>query len=399
VFGSASWKLTSWERGPNRSVSPHDDPVEPANNLTLASTDRLRLEVAVAGNREIQSWPGASSFDSRPIDQIIGSGPTSTGSFGTYLIEVFDNPGADIEFTREQTFNNQRVFEYRFHIPLKSSHYRVKVDDGWQNTASSGSFGIVAATADLTRFTIRTDRLPAVAQMCQASTTIDYHEIRIGNGDFLIPLQSEFQTAQIDATRTRSVSRFSGCREYTADSTLSFDEAIPGTAKANEVHAAAAALPAGLALALKLTAPIDTRTASAGDVVTATVSKAVTVPGSNRILIPAGSRVKGRISEMRQFMKPAARFQIGLAFDTVAFEGIETPVALALVVEQNPLVSPGGSRERSFGSSLRSRPVDLNIPPPNNRGTGGTLVFRTDKTSWIVPTGYESKWITREHKP
>jgi hypothetical protein len=51
----------------------------PAKDLTLAGSDRLRLEVAVADGREIESWPGATRFDSRGIDEIVKTGPTSTG--------------------------------------------------------------------------------------------------------------------------------------------------------------------------------------------------------------------------------------------------------------------------------------------------------------------------------
>jgi hypothetical protein len=111
----------------------------PATGLVRVGSDRLRLEVAVAGNREIESWPGASRFDSRRIDEIVKFGPTSTGSFGTYLIEVFENPGAKIEFSQEKSVAGRRVFEYQFHIPFEASHYKIKAAGEWRITASSGS--------------------------------------------------------------------------------------------------------------------------------------------------------------------------------------------------------------------------------------------------------------------
>jgi hypothetical protein len=39
--------------------------------IRLASTDRLRLEVALADSREIYSWPGAAQFDDREIDEFV----------------------------------------------------------------------------------------------------------------------------------------------------------------------------------------------------------------------------------------------------------------------------------------------------------------------------------------
>src|SRR5579883_2331030 len=58
----------------------------------LEALDRLRLEVTVSDGREIYSWPGATRFDSRDVSDIIREGPIGTGSFGTHLLAVIDNP-------------------------------------------------------------------------------------------------------------------------------------------------------------------------------------------------------------------------------------------------------------------------------------------------------------------
>src|SRR5579871_3610686 len=41
--------------------------------------DRLRLEVAYVSGRELYAWPGATSFDDRGIEQLVGGG----GAIGT----------------------------------------------------------------------------------------------------------------------------------------------------------------------------------------------------------------------------------------------------------------------------------------------------------------------------
>jgi hypothetical protein len=375
----------------------------PANNLVPGSSDRLRLEVAIADNREIDSWPGATKFDSRHIDEIVGYGPTSTGSFGGYLAEVFENPGAKMEFVGEKMVEGKRVFEYRFQIPAAESHYYVRSGTGRLNTATSGSFEINAGTAELTRLVIETAELPASAGMCQAKTTVDYQQLRIGDGDFLIPKRSEYQTDQIDSSRTKSVNTFSACHEYTAQSTISFDDDSSAAAKAGDGGTRTTAIPVGLSLFLKLTAPIDANTAAAGDAVFATVSKAVAAPGSKAILIPSGARVRGRISEMREFMQPSPHFQVGLVFESVELQGVEASVTLALERERTlddfkALASPSqGASVSASTANLRRRPADLNIPPPNPRGEGGVFIFINK--SGVMPNGFESKWITRPRKP
>src|SRR5215472_12438084 len=59
--------------------------------LIVESTDRLRLEVAISQGAELHSWPGATRFDARSLDQIISGGPIGAGAFATYLTDIFDN--------------------------------------------------------------------------------------------------------------------------------------------------------------------------------------------------------------------------------------------------------------------------------------------------------------------
>ena len=87
-------------------------------------TDRLRLEVTVADGREIHAWPTASEFDTRPIDEIV-EGPITTGGFGGYLSDVFDNPGTHFTFMGDRVVNGRMLFEFAYRIPLESSHYSV----------------------------------------------------------------------------------------------------------------------------------------------------------------------------------------------------------------------------------------------------------------------------------
>jgi hypothetical protein len=70
-------------------------------HLSLQARDRLRLDVAVSGGDridEIYSWAAASRFDSRSIFEMVSNGPISSGAFGTYLIDVFQNPAVRFSF-------------------------------------------------------------------------------------------------------------------------------------------------------------------------------------------------------------------------------------------------------------------------------------------------------------
>ncbi len=59
-------------------------------------TDRLRLDVEVADEGfEIYSWPGETRISTERVQDLVGEGSMSTGPFGPFLIDIFDNHGVD----------------------------------------------------------------------------------------------------------------------------------------------------------------------------------------------------------------------------------------------------------------------------------------------------------------
>jgi hypothetical protein len=67
---------------PDRSVDGKD--CEP-RKLLRTTADRLRLDVSVAGRREIYSWVGDSQFGDRGLSEIVTEGSISSGSFQGFL--------------------------------------------------------------------------------------------------------------------------------------------------------------------------------------------------------------------------------------------------------------------------------------------------------------------------
>ena len=354
-------------------------------SLSLDARDRLRLGVTVAGGDEIYSWAAASRFDSRSVFQMVSNGPISTGSFGQYLVAVFENPGVRFKFRGTKVGTSGEVFEYGFEVPAEASYYEVAVGNGWKVTGAHGSFQINAVTADLLRLVVETEQLPPEARFCRARTSIDYHYMLIGTEEFLIPRQSELETLSADAGETSSVTTFSGCRQYAAESKLRFD----GQESLNEVKVAPhppAPLPPGVSLTLALLAPIDTSIAAAGDPVSAKVSKAVRAPHSNQILAPAGATAHGRILQVRHQYR-SSQFLISIRFDTIETQGAVSPLSIKLDRE---LQAERGRTQ----NGLRQRGAEFSLPPPASGGTGSLFVVPAGGGRYVFPRGFESKWTT-----
>src|SRR5581483_8110312 len=82
--------------------------------------------------------------------------------------------------------------------------------------------GIAAGSANLVRLMLETDRLPLDTNMCRANVLTAFHMISLGEKEVLIPREGEFSTSDPDGGATDSITDFSACREYTAESTLAF---------------------------------------------------------------------------------------------------------------------------------------------------------------------------------
>jgi hypothetical protein len=354
-------------------------------DLSLDARDRLRLSVTVAGGDEIYSWAAANRFDSRSVFQLVSTGPISTGSFGQYLVGVFENPGVRFRFDGTKNDGSGEVFEYAYEVPAEASHYDVVVGNGWKTTGYHGLFRIYAATGDLARLVVETDELPSQARLCRARTTIDYQYMLIGRGAFLIPRRSQLETLSPDAGETSSVTAFSNCHEYTAESTVSFDGQEPSGQEKTSTQTTVP-LPPGLSLTLALLGPIDASVAAAGDPVSARVTNAVHAPHSDRILVPAGAIVHGRILQMRH-QYSSSQFLVSIRFDTIETNGGVSPLSIEFARQLESTHTP-------TQSGLRQRSKEFALPAPGSGGAGGLFAAPTRSGGYVFPAGFKSEWTT-----
>jgi len=375
-----------YQRAVPRDTPPAGQPAcsqtaAPSGSGQLEATDRVRLEVTVSHGSELHSWPGATRFDSRDVDELIRDGPVSTGAFGGYLSSVFDHPGVTFHYIGERSSDGKTLFEYGYSVPLAASHFAVKTDAAWSNTAYEGEFRIDPQSLELERLTIRTHEVPSNAAFCDASATLNYQRVHIGNNDVLLPRQSQLEIVLNSGKETRNVTTFTSCREYQAESEISFDgAAATETAAAQSGGRGRVVLPIGLTVTLALTTPIDTETAAAGDAVAASVVKAVRRPGSAEELVPAGAVVKGRIRRVEHHLFPKPYFLIALAFNRVEVQG-----AVSFFVVRH---EPDPALVDALGVNLEVRDTGIWF------WGIGTFLFPTNKSHTVIPAGFESKWFT-----
>jgi hypothetical protein len=347
----------------------------------LEFTDRVRLEVTLSQGRELHSWPGATRFDSRDVDELIRDGPVSTGAFGAYLTSVFDRPGVEFHYLGERSANGRTALEYGYRAPLEASRFEIRVAAEWRPAAYEGEFQLDPQSLDLERLTIRANQLPSGAAFLAAGATLEYQRVRIGDSDVLLPRQSRLEISLNSGRETRNDITFSNCREYQAESEIVFG-APPETESPTAPRAGRGrvALSIGLPVSLALDAPIDTASAAAGDPVAARVLKPVDRSGSGDQLIPAGAIVRGRIRRVEHHLLPAPYFLVAWSFNRVEALGAVSPFVARS--------EPDEELAKELGANLAMRDTGIWF------WGVGTFLFPTNKSHTVIPAGFESKWFT-----
>jgi hypothetical protein len=203
-------------------------------SLRLEKTDRLRLDVAQGLETEIHSRPGASRFDLTELHQIVDSGPFGTGSFGGYLVDIFDNDGTQYDYEGQRTTGNRSVYVYGYAVAQSVSHYEIEDGASWFTTAYSGTFEVDPETFEIGRLTVHTSELPVETHICHADSTMDYQRVEIGDGSFLLPGRTRLQLMLRDGQETDNTTVYTSCREFHAESAVSFSAPSPAAAKAAE---------------------------------------------------------------------------------------------------------------------------------------------------------------------
>ena len=357
---------------------------KPNAKMLLFSSDRLRLDVAIARDGEMYSWVGGGQFEDQSLGDLVKQGATSTGAFGSYLQAIFVAEAANFSFRGEGEWNGRHVLNYTFRVPLERSGYTVGNRAISRLIGYSGSFAADAATLDLLRLELHTDAMPAELEMCAAETILDYTQVRMNNVDFLLPADVNMRIVNTDARESRNRTVFTGCHQFLGESRLIFEEQNPTSTPEADSRSKTVNLSAGLKLSIALAESIDLATAAAGDPVTGRLTRAVK-DSSSDLTIPKGTKLNGRIFELRSSYGVATSLEFGLRWEGIELSGANHRVELLV-----KSAVPGTARLPLAHSKLQEVTAEFR---PDERGVGFFMLPEIGK-NYRIPVGFEAEWVT-----
>jgi hypothetical protein len=285
------------------------------------------------------------------------------------------NAGGQYAYLGDDRAAGETLCKFSYQIPKQFSHYQIKARSDWTAVAIHGTFWLDSNTLGLSRLQVEAEDLPSATGECAATTGIDYQNVHVGTGDFLLPQRSLIRMLMLDDSIIEVAAAYSGWQEYHGEATIHYsDQPVAGTNR-SAPELSAAPLPPGLPFSIALIDFVDTDTAAAGDAVRARIRKPVQDPHLKSILVPAGALVQGRIIQMQHSFGTPRQFVIAIQLETLEMNGSTAPLYARVI----PSVSKG-----IFLSPLGQSPLVAAFP------------FITNKNRYRVPAGYESKWITVE---
>ena len=290
-----------------------------ATKLRRISSDKVRVDVAFVDRGELYSWPGADRFEETPLSELVGFGMLSTGDFASIARTLFVDRNGRFSYVGEVDFAGSRALRYDFRVPLFRSGYSIHHETGDVEVEYGGAIWADADTKDLIRIETRVEDAPPPLMLSGVINQLDYERVRIGGKDFQLPKRAYLETHYRSGERNHNRIEFSNCRQFGAQSELSFTESDDEPAAASPASAEEFSLPPGVSVRLRLETEIDSKTSYAGDELRATVTRAVT--DRDDVLLPKGAVVIGRLRRIERFFEPNNYFIVGLSFNRVEFDG------------------------------------------------------------------------------
>src|SRR5689334_5120340 len=151
-------------------------------------------------------------------------GSTSTGEFATTLRNLFSNrTQASFKFLQSTNVGESRAAIYDFKVALRNSDWFTTVGSQSLLPAYSGSIWIDKSTGQVRRIEMQADNIPKDFPLVSIEWAVDYDDVSLGTGKFLLPVHAENLGCWRRASNcTKNVIDFRNYHKYAGESTITF---------------------------------------------------------------------------------------------------------------------------------------------------------------------------------
>jgi hypothetical protein len=186
--------------------------------------DTMRLDVAFVGGKEVFGKHTAGKIDKSHPFGLTGHGVTSNGEFTGFARTVFTDNVATMHYFGPDQLKGKASLRWDYSIPLLTSGWTLIYAGRLTKVATKGSFWVDPESLELLQLDVIASEIEPGFPMTATHLSIGYGKVRLGSNIVLIPQRSELFVTSSDGTLERNMAQFRRCREYGADSAISFDK-------------------------------------------------------------------------------------------------------------------------------------------------------------------------------
>ena len=153
-------------------------------------------------------------------------GAWSTGEFATILRDIL-SPWTAAEFhpRRDALIAGMTAKVYDFRVERMNSHWHVQVAAQSINPAYKGALWIDPKSGRVLRIEMQARSLPEEFPLDTVESAVDYENVRIGEGMFLLPAHAESLSCQRGTSNcSRNVIDFRNYHKFNSDTSITFAE-------------------------------------------------------------------------------------------------------------------------------------------------------------------------------
>jgi VWFA-related protein len=152
-------------------------------------------------------------------------GAFSNGEFGNLLKAVFgDKPQATFSWTETAFLDGVRCEVFAYHVDRKHSQYLLSTKDGHFSIAVAygGAVYVDAATFNARRVSVEAAEIPVDFPIRASRFTFDYGYMRVGDADYLLPMNGVVELQEGRKTRERNEIQFRDYHRLGSESTVEY---------------------------------------------------------------------------------------------------------------------------------------------------------------------------------
>lgn len=302
--------------------------------------DVVRIEVALVDGNELFAWPGSRKFQDTKIIDMVKGGAIGNGNFALHAKSVFQSSTPKFTYVGERILEDGRhTLRWDYAVPQVLSGYLIRVAPHEAVVGYHGTFWVDSRSLDVVRLEVYADDLPPRLKLQSAGDVVEYRRVTLGEEEFLLPSKSELRMTGLDGSESLNSTKFSACRQYTGESTITFDDP-QDTRDDNAQPERTLQIPPGITLNVHLDTPVTEATSAVGDPITAILKKDVKLGVG--LVAPKGAFLHGRIMHLRRQDTRQPGWVVGFSFFELEWQNTRASLRADLVSTPTlPLATSG----------------------------------------------------------